>query len=327
MPINNGVYKNVYIHENYNRNEIREFLLQGATHSTRPIVTNGQDKGLMYFDVEVGRIIVWDGTDWKVVRYFDDRDMESNDNINLQDIWGESNLVSQLTYDEAMGNTGSQTVAQRWGWGFLPGDSYGIVTSHIPGSWSFYTDDMESVIFPKTFDDGSPSYSTFFEPVVHTYLGATVSSDLYMINEYKVGTKTQYRIEFLDGAKMVLAGITTTNVPRISFFKYVGERLSLTYINGSINKYHFNGSDFVVDPNDSDRYRRNLTATGVTNIGQISTFSCNGQELSSSYHYTIYEESTIYYISLDISSSGTNWVNEGGIHSDDFFYLYTMNHI
>ena len=94
--------KNIYIHENHKRQEIREFLfLENADYTTRPETTVGSDKGLMYFDTEISRIIVWNGEEWKVVQYFDDRDLESSDNIKFQDIWADSYQVANLTEDEA----------------------------------------------------------------------------------------------------------------------------------------------------------------------------------------------------------------------------------
>ena len=76
MPLNNGYYENIFIHQNFNKNEIREVLIHNATVLNRPTPTPspGSDKGLLYFDVDSNRIIVWDGYQWHPVTYYDDRD-------------------------------------------------------------------------------------------------------------------------------------------------------------------------------------------------------------------------------------------------------------
>jgi hypothetical protein len=313
MPQNDkGIYKNIYIHQNFNRNEIREFLLENAQYDSRPATTVGQDKGLLYFDTEINRIIVWNGEDWKIVSYFDDRDLESADNIKLQNIWGESEIVASLTEDEAKGLTGSQDVVQYW---------ENRSTSHIPGTWTYDVPEMQSVIFPKTFVDGvGASYSEFYQPVVKNHLGQVIDCN-YTITEDRVGDKTKYRINFLDGKKMRLQQVSPDNPPTATFYSYDGERLTLESINGLVNKFQFLGSDFTVDPNNSSRVRRNLTGTGVTSITDILSLSVNGQELSPNSHYFVYEENLIYYIAIDTSPSGTDWDDEGGLSNDDFIYL------
>ena len=315
MPENNGVYKNIYIHHNFNRNEIREFLLQNANYENRPNPSPGTDRGLMYFDTDIGRIIVWDGENWKIVKYFDDRDIESNDNLKLQDIWAESNIVSNLSEEEAKGLTGSQSVVQYW---------ENRSTIYVPGTLSFNVPDMEAVIFPKTFVEGTgASYSEFYEPVVKNHLGSTISPGCYRISEYTTRTSNniKYRIEFFDSKKMNLLQVNSDNLPTVTFFKYVGERLSLTAINGLTNKFLLFGSDFTPTLSNSNILRRNLTGTGVTKLGNISSLSVNGQELAPEEHYDIVEISSIYYLQIDVSENGTDWVDEGGLSSDDFIYL------
>jgi hypothetical protein len=310
MP--NNVSKNIYIHQNFNRNELREFLLENANYNTRPTPSTGEDKGLMYFDTDINRIIVWNGVEWKIVKYFDDRDFESNDNIKLSDIWADSPIVANLSENEAKGLTGSQVIVQYW---------QNRTTANIPGSWSYYTNEMESVILPKIFANGVP-FPDFYKPIVKNYLGIVIDDQYYMLNEYKVNNKSQYRIEFLDGKRMSLLNVSPANPPTITFYKYIGTRLTLTSVNSTISKFEYRGSDFSIDPNNNDRQRVALTGTGVENISQVLSLSVNGQQLSSSNHYIVYQESSVYYISIDFSDdTGTGWENEGGLNSDDYVYL------
>ena len=305
--------KNIYIHENHNRQEIREFLLENSDYNNRPDTTIGSDKGLLYFDIDIGRILVWNGNEWKVVKYFDDNDLESADNVKIQDIWADSYEVANLSESDAQ--TGTQSIIQYW---------QNRQTSNIPGSWSFYPleSQVEGIVFPKTFSNGNIGiYPEFYKPIIKNSVGTIISDEFYNINEYRVSGKVQYRIEFLDGKKMNQLLINSSLPPTITFYRYVGERLSLTYTQGSITKIEFEGNSFTIDPNYPDHYRRSLVGTNVNNINKIYTFSANGQELSPSNHYIVYDDNNIYYISINIGSNGTDWLSEGGIDIDDSFYL------
>lgn len=311
--------KNIYIHENHKRQEIREFLLENADYTTRPETTVGSDKGLLYFDTEISRIIVWNGTEWKVVKYFDDHNLESSDNVKFQDIWADSYQVSILTESEAQ--TGTQSIIQYW---------EDRPTTHIPGSWTFYPYETgaESIVFPKTFSDENIGvYPDFYEPVVKNSVGTIINNQYYNINEYRIAGKIQYRIEFLDGKKMNQLLVNSTLLPTITFYRYVGERLSLSYIQGSVLKLQFEGNTFFTDPNNTGYMRRSLVGTDIQNVSKVYSFSANGQELSVMDHYIIYEDSGVYYISVNIGITGTNWTTDGGIHSDDLFYLNSKSSI
>jgi len=315
MPNNNGYYENIYIHQNFNKNEIRSVLLENATYNTRPTPTSGSDKGLLYFDTEINRIIVWNGSEWKIVKYFDDRDFSNYEDVQLGDIWAESETISSITEDEAKGLTGSQSAVQYF---------ENEVLMNIPGSWSYYTAKMVDVIFPREFSTGA-SYSTFYEPIVKNNSGTTIPSSNYVINQYNVSGKLQYRIEFKDGRIMNNLGVNPTNLPTITFYKYVGSKVSLNLLDGVVNKFVFDGSDFSVDPNDSDRYRRTLSGTSIKDRSSIASLSINGQEIPFNF-YTVYQDDldNMYYVSIDISDTGTDWVSEGGLDSDDLILVNSL---
>lgn len=74
-----GVERNIYIHDNYNRNEIREVVLHNAVGATSSSSTDhiinpdpGESVGLLYYDTTDDRIKVWDGLNWIVVKYLSD---------------------------------------------------------------------------------------------------------------------------------------------------------------------------------------------------------------------------------------------------------------
>ena len=326
--MSNNHSENIYIHQNFNKNQIKSVLLENATYSNRPTPTNGSDKGLLYFDTEVNRIIVWNGTEWKIVRYFDDRDITNIGDVQIRDIWADSGAVSLLSEVEAQ-NGASQSVVQYYS---------NRPTTSIPGSWSYYTTETNSVIFPREFTDGGAPYSEFYRPVVcstpvgvpgSTICDCVIDPNDYIINEYKLNSGTQYRIEFKDGKRMNMKNISPTYPPVISFYNYVGERLSLYYFNGIVTKIYLDGSDFSDDPNNTGttyRVRRNLTGTTVQKINDIQTLSVNGQELSQEKHYTIYLENGAYWLAIDISENGTGWEQEGGLTPDDLIYL-TIGHL
>lgn len=318
MPNNNGYHENVYIHQNFNKNEIRSVLLENATYNTRPTPTSGSDKGLLYFDTEIDRIIVWNGSDWKIVKYFDDRDFTNYEDVQLEDIWAETETVSTITESEAKGLTGSQTAVQYF-------EDETLMS--VPGSWSYYTSKMQDVIFPKEFSTGA-SYSIFYQPVVKNNSGTIIPSINYVINQYNISGKLQYRIEFKDGRIMNNLGVNPSNLPTITFYKYVGSKVSLNLLNGIVNKFVFEGLDFSVDPNDTNRYRRTLTGTGIKDRSSISSLSVNGQEIPFNF-YTVYQDvlDNMYYVSLDISTNGTDWITEGGLENDDLVSINSVNSI
>lgn len=315
--------KNIYIHQNFNKNEIRDVLLQNSDWENRPIGMTGGDKGLLYFDTEINRILVWNGTEWKIVKYFDDRDYYNTESVFLEDIWALSSELKLLTENEAQGGTGSsQSIVQYY---------EEEETTRIPGSWSFHIDDpnveLSDIILPR--DYGSASVPVFYEPVVKTQGGFCIPRDKYLLREYKKGNeKPTYRIEFKDGKYLnsigIFPSVGTVVPPTITFYKYVGPKMSLSLVNGNVNKFEIYGSEFDVDPNDNNYYRVVLTpfAPNLTNVSNISSFSINGQELSSVKHYDIILESNTYYLRLNIPA--LNWGTEP-IDNDDLFYLNTLN--
>jgi hypothetical protein len=82
----------------------------------------------------------------------------------------------------------------------------------------------------------------------------------------------------------------------------------------------YTGGDFIEDPNDENLRRVNINNSTITNKDQITSFSINGVEVSKDY-YIVFEENNNYYLSLDISQNGVDFINEGGIEEDDLFFV------
>ena len=293
--------ENIYIHQNFNKNQIKSVLLENATHSTRPEPISGEDKGLLYFDTDINRIIVWDGNSWKIVRYFDDRDVTNTEDVQMQDIWAQSGQLSILTESEAKG--ASQSIVE-----YFSDEN----TTHIPGSWSFHTEKMKNIVFPRIFNNGGASYPEFYRAVLKNHFGVIIDTDEYLINKYKLNDgSSQYRIEFKDGKKMNQLGVSTDNPPNISFYNYIGDSLSLTFIGGLIKKIIKTGEDFEEDIINPDSVRCLLVGTNINTISEIQFLTINGQELIPDEHYKVYENSGNIYLSIDLSNSGTGWLKSG----------------
>lgn len=331
--------ENIYIHQNFNKNQIKSVLLENATYETRPVPERNKDKGLLYFDTEIGRIIVWNGTEWKIVRYFDDRDMTNIEDVQMQDIWAESGQIPYLTEHEAKGLSGSQDVVKYMSEpsGNRGATGYGLTMSPIPGSWSYYLQEMQSVIFPKVFSNGGASYSEFYRPILRNSENCIININDYNINEYKVGSYIQYRVEFKDG-KIMDNGwkVNKANPPKITFYKYIGEKLELDYIKGGVSKFRLDVSTFKCAPpcptaslpctiEECDKVRGNLTGTGIVDIKQIRILTVNGQEIYPNKHYTVEESTPIggtFFLDIDMTTDdGTGWQGEGGLTQSDFIYI------
>jgi hypothetical protein len=72
-----------------NKNEIRNLVIGSSSYisSNRPNANGINDKGLLYYDQTLNHIMVWDGTNWKISQYLDDRDYVSTNNILMENIW------------------------------------------------------------------------------------------------------------------------------------------------------------------------------------------------------------------------------------------------
>lgn len=90
--MSNNIKQEVYIHQNFNGNEIsnatlKDNVIHNSTTNNRPTPNIGEKKGLLYYDSDIDRIMVWDGNVWNTVQYIDD----------LKRLTYNANLGTQLT--------------------------------------------------------------------------------------------------------------------------------------------------------------------------------------------------------------------------------------
>lgn len=93
----------VFVHYNFNKNEIRNVSLEnrgltgsvpfGLTYSGIPQGATGSEKGIMYYDTNINRLMIWDGNSWKIAKYLDDRDYSYTENVLIDKVWIESSLI------------------------------------------------------------------------------------------------------------------------------------------------------------------------------------------------------------------------------------------
>src|SRR5574343_47151 len=117
-----NIEKNIFIHHNFNKNQIKQVLLENNDYSTMPNPNPREDKGFIYYDTLLDRVIVWNGNVWKLVKYLDDRDYVDFSDVLVDDIWVESSLITATYSIAATSSLVQYTTAS---------------TTYIPNSYSF----------------------------------------------------------------------------------------------------------------------------------------------------------------------------------------------
>lgn len=203
--------KNIYVHYNFNYNQLKTVSLERADYNgvvgNRP-TAGSEDKGLIYYDVELRSVLVWDGSVWRILRNLDDPNYNITDTTYDEYIWVESSDIPAIP-------DGSSLVQQ----------VIGLTTSHIPNSYSF------------TLGDGAK--------VIPTRYGASYSVQLYSTEPpYNPISPSLYKLEgdvvtFYEGFNNQYNELTP---PTADYYKYIGKTgirslvgLGLTYSNGSID--------------------------------------------------------------------------------------------
>jgi len=85
----NNIKQDIYIHQDLNGNEIidatlRENVILNSGTSDRPTPNIGEKVGLLHYDSDIDRVIVWDGTQWRSIKYLDDSSSSSS-TLTVQD--------------------------------------------------------------------------------------------------------------------------------------------------------------------------------------------------------------------------------------------------
>jgi len=258
-----NVQQHIYIHQNFNRNEIREVLLQNSTSLDRPVPIVGGDKGMLYFDTDIDRILVWNGDCWKVVKYLDDRDLTNSSDVKLQNVW--SNSYELVTIDETTAKSVNSYVEYK----------EDVEVSYLSGTLDFVNYLIIDVVRPKIFSDGS-EIPTFFDPILKDSSGSVIpkmdgTKEVWRVVEIeKPNFEIEYRVRFYNVPKYI------TNQPLyLTYYQYIGQKLTVSAIGGSINKQIYNansGTQLI------SSYELTLLG-GLISEGQVLDISVNGVEL------------------------------------------------
>lgn len=195
----NNKEKKIYIHQNLNKQELRQAVIENKTYNVKPKPIDDEDVGLLYYDTILDRILIWNGTEWKITQFLDDRDLTYGGDVFIEDIWTQTYLIPS--------SAPSTSPVLEW--------KAGITMSRISDSYSF-----ESNSF--VIDNVVPSYKygSVYEPVLHDINGATVSSSV--IN---------WKLE--RGIVTVYSGFTSSpiidesNPLYLSYWRYTGDKGNL----------------------------------------------------------------------------------------------------
>lgn len=196
----NNLEKKIYIHQNLNKQELRQAVIENSTYNIKPKPLSGEDIGLLYYDTILDRILVWNGSVWKITQFLDDRDFKSGGDVFLEDIWTQTNLIPSF-------NPQSSPVLEY---------KSGLTMSHITKSYSF-----ESQVF--VIDNVVPptKYGSIYEPVLHDTNGVTISSGF---NNWKLEDGI---VTFYDGFTAGNILVNENNPPFLSYWRYTGTKGNL----------------------------------------------------------------------------------------------------
>lgn len=207
------VSQNIYINYDMNKNEIRNLVIGSASYisSNRPNANGINDKGLLYYDQILNHIMIWDGANWKISQYLDDRDYVSTNNILIENIWTQTNfiLTTASTISEA---TQSNVV------------TYSSITPTYINNTYYFEDLTNSLsqIIPI-------GYGSIYEPIVLDFYGTTISSTEYLIEGNKIlfknGFTNQTNITGYNPGYIV----TGVEPPDVNFLKYIGTKGNFTF--------------------------------------------------------------------------------------------------
>lgn len=262
MP--NNVQQHIYIHQNLNRNELREAVIQNSTTDTRPHPNIGEDLGLIYFDSDIKRLMVWDGENWKVVKYYDDRDLNSNDSIKLQNIWADSEDLVSITQSSAQAPNS------------LVEYHSDVEINYLPGTLDFTSNSLQEIVLPRKFSNGD-EIPDFFDPTLKDNNGNVIpridnGKERWRLVEQELEDYSiSYRVRFINEVPPY-----SVNRPLfLTYYEYIGDKLEVSIVGGVINKQVYNASGGNQLPT---TYEINLLP-GLTTEQQVLDISLNGVEL------------------------------------------------
>ncbi len=198
----NNLERKIYIHQNLNKQELRQAVIENDTYKVKPTPVSGEDVGLLYYDTILDRILIWNGTAWKITQFLDDRDLTFGGDVFLEDIWTQTDLIP---------STGPQS---------SPVLEYqtGITMSHIPNTYSFESASssfvVENVVPPQ-------KYGSVYEPVLRDTNGVTISTGF---NNWKLERGI---VTFYEGFTSSSVIVDETNPPFLYYWRYIGDKGNL----------------------------------------------------------------------------------------------------
>jgi len=199
--MSNNLEKKIYIHQNLNKQELRQAVIENDTYKVKPTPLPGEDIGLLYYDILIDRILIWNGSVWKITQFLDDRDFTEGGNVFLEDIWTQTNLIPNS-------NPHSSPVLEF---------KSGLTMSNIPKTYSF-----ESQTF--VIDNVVPSnkFGVIYEPTLHDTNGVTISTGF---NNWKLENGI---VTFYEGFTAGNILVDENNPPILSYWRYTGKKGNLT---------------------------------------------------------------------------------------------------
>lgn len=202
-----NIEKKIYIHHNFNKNQIKQVLLENSDYDTITTPNPGEDKGLIYFDTSLNRIMVWNGNTWKIVKYLDDRDLTDFSDVLIEDIWIESNLIP-ATYSIAVTSSVVQFATAS--------------TTYVDNSYSF---DMNLLTTERT-QIVPERYGSIYQPVVKASDGTIIATASY--------TFQSNRVSFYGGF-LTTPAVNPSTPPIVEYWRYTGKVGSYNFIGGATN--------------------------------------------------------------------------------------------
>lgn len=200
--MSNNLERNIGIHLNLNRQELREVVIGNNSYSStpsKPSPNSGDDIGLLYYDTYLGKIMVWDGSEWKISQFLDDRDLTYSGDIYSEDIWSDSDLIPPTPPSSSSNIVELVT---------------GVTLSNVSGTYDYKGtfDDIEYVV-------PSYKYGNGYEPILTDSNGATVSNS---------GTESNWRLDreqvtVYSGFQSSPYIINETDSLFLSYWKYIGD--------------------------------------------------------------------------------------------------------
>lgn len=292
MP--NNIKQEVYIHQNFNGNEIsnatlKDSIIHNSDFNNRPNPNIGEKIGLLYYDSDINRIMVWDGSTWRIVKYLDDRDLKGKEDIKLQNIWRNSYDLTFLTPQNV---SGSQFVDLKTNVGL----------SYSQGTTYFENSDIKDVILPKTFADGS-TIDDFFDAIVKDSQGNVIpkidsNGEVWKLIQFENPDYTvDYKISFTDVPKYI------NNQPlTIDYYEYTGDKLQVSAIGGDITRQIYNASSG--NQSTPQVYELPLLPL-ISSSNEVLSISLNGVELLNDTYDVVSDGSGGYNLEINTGTSSS----------------------